>query len=129
MSFEKDFIAYMLTVTSITDLVGNRIYPLNVRQETEMPAISVQRITVVPVEHQGGQATVMKSLFQVNSWGANYQESKDLAETIRLALDAYSGTMGGETARIVRFLDEGDDFQPETEEVRTTQEYEVVHTE
>ena len=54
MTVEQAIINYLLTQSSITNLVINRIYPVRRKQASELPAIVVNRIGGAPLVADDG---------------------------------------------------------------------------
>lgn len=124
---EAGLISYLLSVTAVTDLVGQRIKPVKLDPNGALPGITVNRITTSPVFRQEGATTEFKTRFQLDIWATSYSSAKTVAEELRGALDGFSGTMGATRVDSVMFLDETDDFEPENDNYRLIHDYELFH--
>ena len=94
----------LAAVSAVYSLVGGttrpRIYPLKLPQNPEFPAVTYQIISGRPEYHIDGVAGVAEIRLQVDCWAVDkdstsgYESSRALAEAVRGALSAYSGTVG-----------------------------------
>ena len=103
-AFEDGFYVYLQTKSSITNLVGTRIYPLRMPQrsassDTVYPCITYQRISSRPVKHMTAAAPLQEARLQVDCWAATYASADALADALRLALDGYRGLWGSDVIR------------------------------
>ena len=81
----------------VTALIGSRIYPSRLPQNTAMPAIAYQLISGVeldPIDAQAGYQ-IMRSRVQVTAMGKNYSDVKNILEAVRIACNYKSGLIGG----------------------------------
>lgn len=129
MSVEAGLIAYLLADTDVSALVSTRIKPLQLAENTALPGITINRVSTSPVHKHNGKATEFRTRFQLDIWAETFSSAKALCTKVRLALDGYSGTMGAYRVDSVVLLDEVDDFEPENDNVRVIQEYELYHVE
>lgn len=122
--------AAVLASTSVAALVGTRMYPDALAQADpsvsgSFPAISYQNVAERRAGTFGKSDTMPAPLFQIDSWDVTKLGAESLARLVRIQLDNYAGTVGGET--ITRAILEGqrDDFQPDVKLYRVIQEYRV----
>jgi len=96
-------IYYILSNNSdVTDIVGDadtyRITPLFEPQTLQVPAITYQDVSNDPANTKTGASITDTETYQVNSYcegSTAYEDAKDLAEKVRLALDFQAGTFNG----------------------------------
>ena len=94
MTIEEGLVAYVLAQSAITTLIGTRIMPAPLRQESSLPAISYQLISVRDdVLHDGPQG-LPDARIQLDCWADTYAGAKTLAAAIKTAVHAYRGLMG-----------------------------------
>ena len=85
--------------SSVAAVVGARIYPGKLPQNTTMPAIAYEYVSgmeMPPIDAAAGQQLV-RSRVQVNAMGKNYGDVKAVQEAVRLALLYRSGVIAGVT--------------------------------
>ena len=87
---ESSVVAVLLADSDVTDIVGNRITPVAVRQAADVPAITFARQSGSREYTFGGgvQADVLISL---TCWAAEWLVARNGAEAMRTALDTYQG--------------------------------------
>jgi len=95
MRLEEALYAHLSGDADVAALVGDRIYPLLVPQDADLPALAYQRISGVPIYAHDGPPGLARARVQITCLGRSYSEAKDLAARVRAALSGYRGTMGG----------------------------------
>lgn len=90
MTIEEAIYSYLSGESGITDLVGTRIYPLVLPQNTEYPAITYYRVSG-PEHHD---KDVAYPRIQLTAWAETYEEAKTVAAEVKAALQRFKGTMG-----------------------------------
>ena len=102
-----------LRASTVVGLVGSRIGPFSVRPQAEgLPAITVQKIGGERIRSLGGRTGLVPATFQVNCMGRTYAEAAELADVVRLAIDATSGVHAGVKVHSIHVFDDSDDFEP-----------------
>lgn len=95
MTIEAALYSYLSTYAGLTALIGLRIYPVDITQDAEMPAVAYQLVDDLPVHSGGADLIVHAARFQFSCWGTTYLNACAVAVQIKAALQDYSGTMGG----------------------------------
>lgn len=72
----------------VVALVGTRISPLIRAQGLTLPAITLQRITLIPSNTFAGNGGLDDTRLQVDCWDATYDGARALAIAVRAAFDA-----------------------------------------
>jgi hypothetical protein len=90
MTIEEAIYSYLSNETGITSLVGSRIYPVKLPQNTDYPAITYFRVSG-PEHHEKDMAYPR---FQFSCWAAEYGTAKGLAAEVKAAFQRFKGTMG-----------------------------------
>ena len=82
---------------AVTALVGLKIYPGLIPQNTTMPAVSYELISSVDIPPINAQASgvILRSRVQVSALARTYAEVKTIQEAIRRALLFKSGLIAG----------------------------------
>ena len=98
----------LLAVSAVTTLVGSgntaRVWPTKLPQRANpaWPCLTFQTISGRPEYDIDGTAGVAEARIQIDCWSAErpgkdaYDEVHDLAEAVRGALSAYTGTVGSD---------------------------------
>lgn len=87
----------LLAATGVATVVGARIYPSRLPQNTTLPAIAYQVVSgteITPIDAQAGYQ-LMRTRVQVTAMAKNYAEVKSAIEAVRLACLYKSGTIAG----------------------------------
>lgn len=127
MSIETEFIQKMLTMTTITDVVDTRIKLVRFEQNIEIPALLLNFVSKVPIEHNGFASDSFIARVQIDCFENTYLKAVQLADIVRVALDNYTGMLDEIKVSLIRFISEIDDFEPEADNFRKIQEYEIVY--
>ena len=119
MSLEEDLVAYLKTVTAITDLVGDRIMPWPMNQNPTFPLLTYFRVTGAVVNSLvSGSSGLLYTEMQWDCWSKRRLETWALADELKKALLGFKGTMGTTPVGPILFEDERDFYQDEDEVVR-----------
>lgn len=92
---EQAIVARLEAVSGVTDLASTRIYPVKLPQSATLEAITYQRVSTRRGHLMGTDDGIAYTRVQVTSWAETYSEAKALAEAVRVALQRFSGTVGG----------------------------------
>ena len=97
MRAEKVIYDLLTGSEAVTALVGLKIYPGLIPQNTTIPAVSYELISSVdipPINAQAG-GVILRSRVQVSALARTYAEVKTIQEAIRRALLFKSGLIAG----------------------------------
>lgn len=97
MRAEKVIFSLIGSDAGVIAVVGARIYPARLPQNTTMPAIAYQVVSgmeIAPIDAQAGYQ-IMRTRVQVTAMGKNYADVKSTLEAVRLACLYKSGTIAG----------------------------------
>lgn len=140
MSIEAAVYDILKSASAVTALVGGtsapRIYPLGIPAGKTGAAVVYQQISSIPTHTCDGDGDLRTDRIQVNCWspqGGSPDDARALAEAVRTALAAASGSHGGVTIRYCSSDDEGDIFDiNETDENLTRygkrQDWEICYS-
>lgn len=77
---------FLLTQSSVTDLVGTRIYPMQLPQNAQLPAIVYRRITTGHEETiDGSKGGLADARVQYDCYAVTHDQAHDVAEALRLS--------------------------------------------
>jgi hypothetical protein len=102
---------------AVSAIAGARIGPIRRSQDTLLPAVTITRTDVNPVNGLSGSHNLDEERMQVDVWAETYAEAVALASACRSAMQAASHVYQGEF----------DGYEPSTAPgvYRITQEYSV----
>jgi hypothetical protein len=69
-------------------LVGNKVFPLVIPQGTKLPCITFQRLRSYPANTLSGASGLEKVDLEIDVWGMEYGQTKDVAKAVRAAMPA-----------------------------------------
>ncbi len=72
----------------VTALVGQRISPITNAQDTPLPFITLQRVSLSPANHLTGHGYMDANRVQVDSCALSFVDVTTLANAVRAAMDA-----------------------------------------
>lgn len=111
MSLQEDFVAYLKTQASLTDVVQDRIAQDTADQKWTRPCIVFTRIGRSSDLALDGSGGFYESEYSVFCLGDSPREASDLADRLAAALDGYRGQWGSTTINGVFVIDQSDDSQ------------------
>jgi len=98
-----DIITRLLNDSRITDVVSQRIFPVQVGQDAELPAIMVTITDMETNPTKTGTSSDDIIELDVTVYSKSAKQSFDVAEHIRTSLDNFTGTMGTTEVQSLRF--------------------------
>lgn len=114
----QQIVAILNAAAGVTAIVGSRITPMVRPQDLTLPAVTMQRISMIPSNSMQGNASLDIARVQIDCWDATYAGARAAATAVRAAMDAASILMDSE--QDVQFIEE-----PPAGVYRIIQEYTV----
>lgn len=135
MRIEAAVSQYLAAQPGITQLIGDRIYPVKLPQDPVMPAVTYHRISTAPVKTlDGANPSYQRVRLQFSCWGeddpgrsSGYASAKAVAAQIRKVLQDYRGTMGGIEVLYIDVDGERDLYEDETDSYHVPIDVIVTH--
>lgn len=127
--FHAGLIAYLLTQTSLTSLISNRIYPINLPEGVTLPAVVYRETGDNSDDALQAAPTLERPIIEFEAQGATYAEVRAIIRAITATLKNYSGAVG--TCNIGGVLkgDYAEDFDPDKKIYWASREFEIFETE
>ena len=94
-AIERGLYAAIVGWEYLGELVGDRVFPVVVPEDADLPAVAYQRISGPRLLGQAGSLGVGEARIQVTVIAATYADAKQVAGGIRDLLNGYRGTLGG----------------------------------
>lgn len=117
---------------AIAALIGLRLYPGRIPQESALPAILYFKATGDRVHSLAGPSGLADPTFQFDiyaSGSGGYKVCKNVARELRLALDGYRGSVSGVNIQGIILDSEQDMYEEEPELFRVSMDFRVWHQE
>jgi hypothetical protein len=100
---------------TLTGIVGSKIFPVQVPQDTSFPAITYQHDSVVPTNMKDGPSPLDVVGLVIIAYAQSYAVANSIMSRVRTLLDHYQGTVEGVTVDKISFAGQSDnDFVDET---------------
>ncbi len=114
MTIETKIVTRLTGYSAVTAVVGTRIFPVVVRQDTALPCVTYRRLSGERDYSLAGRAGWAGARVSLTAWAQDYATARSLADNLRNALDAYSdGTSDG--IQIASVLDGADGYDPDVD--------------
>lgn len=110
ISPEKHVFQRLVTTPGVARLVGFQVYAIAVPKAAVLPFLIYKRANITRDPHLAGPMFQPVVTLQIASWGLYYDDARELADEVRLALDGHTGTLAGVTISDIRLVSEVDDF-------------------
>ena len=107
--------------STVSGVVGSRIYPIKLPQNCSYEAISYSRIGGPRDVSLSGASGTARARIRIDCWASLYSEAKALMKAVRGAMDALNGALAA--------MGEVDFYDDEAEVYRTSIDYYIHHTE
>lgn len=118
----------VLSDSDVTDAIGQRLYIKKLPENPTYPAVTYSKISG-PRHHD---VDVAYPRFQFDVWTDattedSYKKARDVATKIRKALQRESGDWSGVRVIQAVFLNEMDDYEPDTKLYHYISEFKIIH--
>lgn len=100
----------LVSSTSVTAMVSQRIYPLLAPKTAALPFITWRRSGIERQHTLAGPMGVPSVSVEMQSFAATYEDARELADRVRLVLDGYGGAVNNVEVKHVSLEQESDDF-------------------
>lgn len=100
----------LVSSTSVTAMVSQRIYPLLAPKTAALPFITWRRSGIERQHTLAGPMGLPNVSVEMQSFAATYEDARELADRVRLVLDGYGGSVNNVEVKHVSLEQESDDF-------------------
>lgn len=132
MQIEQAILNELLDDSTVTDLVGRKLYYVTAPQDVVAPYVVFFKVSGPRVYSHDGASQLANPRFQFSCFATTYYEAKQIVEAIRDALEAFSGTMGGDSGTEVGscfLVNETDIYEADTRLFHIAVDYLIWHEE
>ena len=125
MTIEEAIYSYLSGEAGITTIVGNRIYPMILPQDTDYPALTYFRVS--GPEHHDKDVAFPR--IQISCWAEKYEEARTLAGEVKAAFQRLKGPMGDPGVAVIQgvFLNVLDLYDNETQVYHMPVDIKLIH--
>ena len=95
MVIEEALQYHLVNDTDVKALISSRAYPNVIPQDAALPALAYQVISRPGGMAHDGPTGIAWPRFQITAQADTFSEIVDLTNKVRVALDGFTGTMGG----------------------------------
>lgn len=100
----------LVGTTAVTTLIGTRVYPVVAPSSATLPFVTWRRSGVQRQQTLGLPAGTPKVTVEYSIYGATYDETREVADAMRVCLDGYGGTADNTEVKQASLENESDDF-------------------
>ena len=112
MSIEVAIRNQLLADATITAYVVARIGPVGAFENERNPYITYDRESGLRVQIMGAKSGIAHPVFRIESWAADYGIAHELADRVRIALDANVNTEWSGIRILATIIDDDEDLGP-----------------
>jgi hypothetical protein len=135
LDVSKALYSRLTSYTTLTNLVGTKIAPMEAPQTWQLPYVTYQIVSDPPTHAMLRDATIYNPLVQIDAWAETYSNVREIAKQVELRLKDFGGTITVSSTSLViqRIFYEGQaeikEVDLETNEVtfRIMAEYRIWH--
>lgn len=102
--------ARLTSFGGLSALVGSRIYPNIIPQNSTYPCIIYGRVAAEHFHCMEGSSGLVAETYQIDIFATSKSSAEAIAEQVRLALQGYRGTSAGVAVNGVLLTDTRDDY-------------------
>jgi len=96
--------------TAVVSLVSGRIYPLLAPATATLPYVTWRRSGISREQTLGAPMGVPRVTVEFSIYGTTYEQAREVADSMRVVLDGYGGTVDNTQVRQASLENESDDF-------------------
>ena len=123
MNEGKAIYSILTNDSDVSAIIGTKVYPQIAAQGAAFPFVVYVLQDNSPSDTKSGPSTLDEVRYDIVAAAETYTELSSLTERIRLALDRYTGDLGGVEIDSIQFIDLDVDNDPATETYVSSSEY------
>ena len=103
---EEALVAHLLAQPGLTALIGNRLYPDLLEDDTSLPAVVYLSVSDTKDHTLAGQLDLESPVIQFTAYATTKAGAKAVAAQLKTALSDYHGTLSGVPVQYIKLLNE-----------------------
>ena len=103
---EEALVAHLLAQPGLTALIGNRLYPDLLEDDTSLPAVVYLNVSDTKDHTLAGQLDLESPVIQFTAYATTKAGAKAVAAQLKTALSDYHGTLSGVPVQYIKLLNE-----------------------
>lgn len=124
MALEESIYTELTGESTISDLVGNRVYPVTAPDGADFPLIIYEKVShSTGYSHDSTDDGIYEASFRFHFLGLTYSSANSIRLAVRTFLSAFEGSFGSNEVSLIRLEGEDDDYNFETQLYTLTAEY------
>lgn len=96
--------------STVTGLIGTRVYPVIAPATADLPFVTWRRTGVRRQQTLAAPMGMPVTTLEYSIFGATYEQAREVADAMRLVLDGYGGTANNTEVKQTSLEQESDDF-------------------
>lgn len=108
---KQALVNHLLAAAGLTALVGQRISWVTRPQASQLPSVSLQKISGNPIYVDEGESGLSRTRIQIDAWGADFDSADQVAQQIHIRLSGAAFTRDGVTFRLSHKDNERDNVE------------------
>ncbi len=129
MTVEAALYSLLKNNAGVAAKVGDRIYPNILPQNIQYPCLSFRNVSTQSDQTMSGISGFAQGRFQIDVWSNNHLEACQIREVVRLALQAYRGTVDGVVLQEVQYENATTLYEPELRVHHIAMDFLIGYTE
>jgi len=122
----KAIYGLLSAASSVTNIVGSRIYPVSVPQFAEFPFVVYTTTDTEMSITKDGSSPLDVITVQIDMYANDFDTNTTLAGAIRSTLDFYTGTINGQSIQRITLMNNSDgDYNAELGVFYLSQDYQI----
>ncbi len=103
---EEALVAHLLAQPGLTALIGNRLYPDLLEDDTSLPAVVYLNVSDTKDHTLAGQLDLESPVIQFTAYAETKAQAKAVSRQIKAALQDFAGTLSGVPVQFIKLLNE-----------------------
>ncbi len=106
MELEEALTAYLLGYPILVSLIGNKLYPDELPQGVNLPAVIYSKVSDVKEHTLVGQNQLEKPMIEFSAFAGSKKAARSVANQLKLALCDFQGVLSGLEIQYIRLENE-----------------------
>ena len=127
--FGRSLRVRLTNTAAVTNIVSSsKISPIVLPQGVDLPGITYQKISDVPIHAMGNDIDLRAPLYQVSCWSTSYSQALSIAKAVKGVMQDFTGTLATSGVDIQRAFLEGEVEMVDYDDVIKRTSYHIAQT-